>query len=149
MQRPAQPYSEASGAAVQVPPSLPSSSSSAAAVPVEVAASTSSGAAAGGGRPLPKPFAIIDAVSQYSPAAEAGIQIGDQLCQFGDQLPAPDASGATLLQQVAATVQVAHEQGAAVQTVLLRHGAPVTLSLTPRRWAGQGLLGCHLRPFPL
>jgi 26S proteasome non-ATPase regulatory subunit 9 len=67
---------------------------------------------------------------------------GDQLCRFGDVSMGPQPGDE--LTRVAAALQ-AHE-GAAVEVVFLRHGAPVALSLTPRRWAGRGLLGCHLRP---
>jgi 26S proteasome non-ATPase regulatory subunit 9 len=32
-----------------------------------------------------------------------------------------------------------------VEALFLRAGAPVALRLTPHRWAGRGLLGCHLQ----
>ena len=52
-------------------------------------------------RPL-VPFAVIDQLSQDSPASAAGIQLGDQLVRFGAVTAAsPDA-----LQAVAATLQV-------------------------------------------
>ena len=41
---------------------------------------------------------------------------------------------------------LAASEGQAVPTALLRNGMPVLLMLTPQRWAGRGLLGCHLQP---
>ena len=41
---------------------------------------------------------------------------------------------------------LAASEGQAVPTALLRNGMPVLLILTPQRWAGRGLLGCHLQP---
>lgn len=37
-------------------------------------------------------------------------------------------------------------EGKDVPAIVLRQGETVTLTLRPERWAGQGLLGCHLRP---
>lgn len=86
------------------------------------------------------PFAVVDELSPDSPAAAAGLQLWDQLTSFaGVTGSTPDT-----LQAVAAALQ-AHE-GRAVEAVVLRHGAPLVLQLTPRQWGGRGLLGCHLRP---
>jgi 26S proteasome non-ATPase regulatory subunit 9 len=49
-----------------------------------------------------------------------------------------------VLQQVAA--ELAAREGQEVEAVLLRQGQQVVLRLVPQRWAGRGLLGCHLRP---
>jgi 26S proteasome non-ATPase regulatory subunit 9 len=48
------------------------------------------------------------------------------------------------LQRVAAALQA--NEGREVEALFLRQGAPVALKLTPQRWSGRGLLGCHLRP---
>lgn len=37
-------------------------------------------------------------------------------------------------------------EGREVHAVVLRHGETLNLKLVPEKWAGQGLLGCHLRP---
>lgn len=105
------------------------------------------GLSAAGGGPatssagaVPPPFAVVDELTPGSPAAEAGLQLGDQLCRFGGvtrQTPGALAAMAAALQA---------SEGRAVETVVLRHGAPLVLALTPRRWDGRGLLGCHLRP---
>ncbi|WIA41924.1 hypothetical protein OEZ86_009237 [Tetradesmus obliquus] len=87
-----------------------------------------------------RPFAVVDEVADGSPAAAAGIQLGDQLCRFG----AAVAGSGNELQQVAQELQ-AHEDKA-VQVVFLRAGQAVQMQLVPQKWAGRGLLGCHLRP---
>lgn len=87
-----------------------------------------------------RPYAVVDEVAEGSPAAAAGIQLGDQLCRFG----AAVAGGGDELQRVAQ--ELAAHEGQPVQTVFLRAGQQVELTLTPQRWSGRGLLGCHLRP---
>ncbi|PNW84257.1 hypothetical protein CHLRE_04g226950v5 [Chlamydomonas reinhardtii] len=137
-------------------------------------------AAAAAAAPLPAaapsgpalvPFALVDEVSEGSPAASAGLQVGDLLCSFGDvsgagareaspgappseqqqQQPQQQqqqvlqlASTAALLQRVAGVLGAS--EGQAVAATVLRQGAPVVVSLTPQRWSGRGLLGCHLKP---
>lgn len=121
-------------------PSAPAPAAPAPAAPLPLAAAA---AAAGGGYagpPPPPPFAVIDELTPGSPAAEAGLQLGDQLCRFGEVT----RDAPSTLQAVAAAL-AAHE-GRPVAAVVLRQGAPVALQLTPRQWGGRGLLGCHLRP---
>jgi len=84
---------------------------------------------------------VVDDVAEGSPAAAAGVQLGDQLCCFGDVAVSIEGDE---LQRVARALQ--QHEGAAVEVVFLRQGQPVTMQLTPRQWAGRGLLGCHLRP---
>ncbi|KAL4434406.1 hypothetical protein ABPG75_000847 [Micractinium tetrahymenae] len=86
------------------------------------------------------PFAIIDELTDGSPAAEAGLQLNDQLCSVGGVT----RHTPNTLQSVAALVQAS--EGQPVEAVVLRHGSPMVLTLTPKRGAGPGLLGCHLRP---
>eukprot|EP00775_Hariotina_reticulata_P004864 gene4864-5109_t len=90
--------------------------------------------------PALRPFAVVDEVTDDSPAQQAGVRLGDQLCRFGSAV----AGSGEELQQVAQELQ-AHE-GQQVPVVFLRHGQQVDLQLVPRRWEGRGLLGCHLRP---
>eukprot|EP01025_Chloroclados_australasicus_P004992 TRINITY_DN11403_c0_g1_i1.p2 TRINITY_DN11403_c0_g1~~TRINITY_DN11403_c0_g1_i1.p2 ORF type:complete len:233 (-),score=27.81 TRINITY_DN11403_c0_g1_i1:402-1019(-) len=86
------------------------------------------------------PFAVVDEVAENSPASEAGIQVGDQLCLFGsvthlsrDKLP----SIANVLQT---------NENKIVKTVFLRNDEIVAMDLIPRKWNGRGLLGCHIVP---
>jgi 26S proteasome non-ATPase regulatory subunit 9 len=67
---------------------------------------------------------------------------GDQLCRFADV--AVTATGGDELARVARALQ--QHENSAVEVVFLRQGQPVSMQLTPRQWAGRGLLGCHLRP---
>ena len=87
-----------------------------------------------------QPFAVVDELSAGSPAADAGLQLWDQLCSFAGVTQRTPST----LQAVAAALQ-AHE-GQAVEALVLRQGALLSLQLTPRQWGGRGLLGCHLRP---
>ncbi|PIA60454.1 hypothetical protein AQUCO_00300157v1 [Aquilegia coerulea] len=84
------------------------------------------------------PFAIVDEIVDDSPAAEDGLQLGDQIVKFGNV-----ESGEGLLQRLASEAQ--SNQGRAVPLVVLRQGVPTNLALTPRSWQGRGLLGCHFR----
>ncbi|KAL0735035.1 hypothetical protein Bca4012_011245 [Brassica carinata] len=84
------------------------------------------------------PFAMVDEITESSPAAEDGLQLGDQVVKFGNV-----EGGDNLLQRLAAEVQAS--QGRAVSVGVIRQGAKLDLSVTPRVWHGRGLLGCHFR----
>ncbi|CAA7046355.1 unnamed protein product [Microthlaspi erraticum] len=84
------------------------------------------------------PFAMVDEINESSPAAEDGLQLGDQVVKFGNV-----EGGNNLLQRLAAEAQ--SNQGQAVSVGVIRQGAKVDLSVTPRTWQGRGLLGCHFR----
>ncbi|GLC44957.1 hypothetical protein PLESTM_001669100 [Pleodorina starrii] len=119
----------------------------AAAMDVDGDADASRGAAAGNGTAAGTalvPFALIDEVSGGSPAEAAGLQVGDLLCAFGDVSAAVAGQGGGLLQRVASVLSAS--EGRPVAARVLRQGTPLELSLTPARWPGRGLLGCHLRP---
>ncbi|GMH27284.1 hypothetical protein Nepgr_029127 [Nepenthes gracilis] len=84
------------------------------------------------------PFAMVDEISEGSPAAEDGLQLGDQILKFGNVGP-----GDNLLTRLASEVQT--NRGCALPLVVIRQGTQMSLSLTPRTWTGRGLLGCHFR----
>ncbi|XP_026403906.1 26S proteasome non-ATPase regulatory subunit 9-like [Papaver somniferum] len=84
------------------------------------------------------PFAIVDEIADVSPAAEDGLQLGDQIVKFGNV-----ESGDNLLSRLASEGQ--SNQGNQVPTTVLRQGGLVNLNVTPRSWNGRGLLGCHFR----
>ncbi len=76
-------------------------------------------------------------------------QVGDHMSSFGGVQLQPGVTsgagrGAALLPAVAR--ELSENENRPVPTVLLRQGQQVTLSLTPRKWEGRGLLGCHLTP---
>jgi len=127
----------------------PESSSAAAGAPVapRPQAGASSGEEdaamqdASGSAPLAaRAFAVVDEVAEGSPAAQDGICVGDVLMQFGSVLHC----GGGELQRVADELQQHRDQP--LQVFVQRQGKLHALCLTPRTWAGRGLLGCHMRP---
>lgn len=84
------------------------------------------------------PFAIVDEIAEASPAAEDGLQLGDQIVKFGNV-----GTGDELLPRLASEAQL--NQGRPVPMIIMRQGAVINLSMTPRPWHGRGLLGCHFR----
>lgn len=89
------------------------------------------------------PFALIDQVSEQSPASRAGLRVGDRLIRMGD-VEADDI--ATQGMSVLAGVVRNHEGRPLAVAVLSDNGEVRNLRLTPATWEGQGLLGCHLTP---
>ncbi|KAF3792514.1 26S proteasome non-ATPase regulatory subunit 9 [Nymphaea thermarum] len=85
------------------------------------------------------PFAVVDEIASDSPAAEDGIQLGDQILKFGNV----EGGGQSLLPRLATEAQ--SNQGNPVPLIIIRQGAVINLIVTPRRWHGRGLLGCHFR----
>ncbi|KAA8522867.1 hypothetical protein F0562_009290 [Nyssa sinensis] len=80
------------------------------------------------------PFAMVDEIAEASPAAEDGLQLGDQIVQFGNV-----ESGDNLLPRLASEAQT--NQGCAIPIIVMRQGALINLTVTPRAWEGRGLLG--------
>lgn len=82
-----------------------------------------------------KPFAIVDEIADNSPAAEDGLQLGDQIVKFGNV-----EAGDNLLQRLASVAQT--NQNCAIVVTVMRLGTAINLTVTPRTWSGRGLLGC-------
>lgn len=80
------------------------------------------------------PFAMIDEIADASPAAEDGLQLGDQIVKFGNV-----QAGENLRERLASESQM--NQGRAISLAVLRQGALINLTVTPRAWQGRGLLG--------
>ncbi|KAI8612787.1 hypothetical protein BC830DRAFT_1230965 [Chytriomyces sp. MP71] len=87
-------------------------------------------------------FALVNSVAEGSPAAEAGLAAGDRILRFGSVACASDEAPASALSRVAGAVV----ESVAIEVVVDRGGSHVLVSLTPRKWSGRGLLGCHLLP---
>ncbi|KAM7267722.1 hypothetical protein ACFE04_009888 [Oxalis oulophora] len=83
---------------------------------------------------LKLPFAVIDEITDSSPAAEDGLQLGDTILRFGNV-----EAGDNLMQRLATEGQ--KNQGSAVPVTVMRQGAMINLTVTPRTWQGRGLLG--------
>lgn len=90
---------------------------------------------------IQRPIAKLDEILPGSPAAEGGVQEGDMLLSFGTvnaNIPSP-------LNGIPEVVRQNVNQP--INLVVLRRGTEiVTLQMTPKTWAGRGLLGCHLTP---
>ena len=123
-----------------MPPPPPASATATGATPPAVATSTA---------PVPMeviddqplvPFAEIDGVAEGGPAAAAGMAIGDRLLKFGN-VHAGNHDG---LRALARLTQ--RSEGELIPLLVQRGQTKVGLQLQPRRWAGNGLLGCHLQP---
>ncbi|KAL6558167.1 hypothetical protein OROMI_018517 [Orobanche minor] len=85
-----------------------------------------------------RPFAMVDEITEASPAAEDGLQLGDQIVKFGDV-----ERGENLLQRLDAEAR--KKQGQQVSLLVMRQGVLINLTVNPRAWSGRGLLGL---PFP-
>ena len=90
---------------------------------------------------LPDTFAVIDVVSDGSPAQTAGLKVGDAVVSFGS-VDTSNFNGD--LKAIAGVVQTSQDKSVRVQVV--RDRRVVTLTLKPQRWSGRGLLGCNIKP---
>lgn len=90
------------------------------------------------GAPVPKAFAKINSVTDGSPAAVAGLQVGDAIVEFGTL----NASNFSALSDLALIAQ--HSIERSVRVAVNRNGTTVGLFLTPRPWSGKGVLGCNV-----
>lgn len=87
-----------------------------------------------------KPFAKIDLVTTGSPAHDAGLKAGDMVVEFGTQ----NHANFKALADIGQLVQNSENRSIRVQ--VLRSNQILTLSLVPKKWSGQGLLGCKIIP---
>jgi len=87
------------------------------------------------------PFAMIDEITDDSPAAEDGLQLGDQIIKFGNV-----EMGDEVVRRLASEAQ--SNQGLLVPLVIMRQGSLMNLTVTPRQWQGRGLLGYDHILFP-
>ncbi|XP_071698783.1 uncharacterized protein [Rutidosis leptorrhynchoides] len=85
-----------------------------------------------------RPFAMLDEITEESPAAEDGLQLGDQIVKFGNV-----EYGDNLLSKLASEARM--NEGRPVPLLLMRQGTLINLTVTPRTWRGRGLLGCNFR----
>uniref|UniRef100_A0A8C7CWC4 26S proteasome non-ATPase regulatory subunit 9 n=2 Tax=Oncorhynchus kisutch TaxID=8019 RepID=A0A8C7CWC4_ONCKI len=89
---------------------------------------------------LPSPFARVDAVSQGSPACQAGLRVNDEIIAFGSV----NTRTFQNLQNIASVVQ--HSEGKPLSVTVIRNGQKTQMGLTPQQWSGRGLLGCNIVP---
>ncbi|XP_025897611.1 26S proteasome non-ATPase regulatory subunit 9 [Nothoprocta perdicaria] len=88
----------------------------------------------------PRPFARVNEVTPGSPASLSGLQVDDEIVEFGSV----NAHNFQNLQNIATVVQ--HSEGRPLSVTVIRGGKKVHVGLTPKRWAGKGLLGCNIIP---
>ncbi|KAL4329471.1 hypothetical protein AHAS_Ahas13G0303400 [Arachis hypogaea] len=81
-----------------------------------------------------RPFAMVDEIADASPAAEDGLQLGDQILKFGSV-----EAGDNLLQRLSSEAQSNVDR--TVPVIIIRQGTVINLTVTPRTWQGRGLMG--------
>ncbi|EPS60916.1 hypothetical protein M569_13886 [Genlisea aurea] len=81
-----------------------------------------------------RPFAVVDEIIESSPAAEDGLQLGDQIVKFGSV-----EMGENLFMRLVEEAQA--KQGQPVPVAVIRRGTLINILVTPRAWSGRGLLG--------
>lgn len=89
-----------------------------------------------------KPIVICNLVSPGSPAEEAGIQVRDKIISFGTI----NSNNFQNLAQIGTLVKNCQNKNIPVR--ILRETNKIDLTLTPKTWPGQGLLGCNIVPLP-
>ncbi|XP_072456653.1 26S proteasome non-ATPase regulatory subunit 9 isoform X2 [Notamacropus eugenii] len=88
----------------------------------------------------PRPFAKVNSISPGSPASNSGLQVDDEIVEFGSV----NVHNFQNLQNIGTVVQ--HSEGHPLNVTVLRRGERLQLRLVPIRWAGKGLLGCNIIP---
>ncbi|XP_007936336.1 26S proteasome non-ATPase regulatory subunit 9 [Orycteropus afer afer] len=88
----------------------------------------------------PQAFAKVNSISPDSPASIAGLQVDDEIVEFGSV----NVQNFQSLQNVGSVVQ--HSEGRPLNVTVIRRGERHQLRLVPTRWAGKGLLGCNIIP---
>ncbi|KAL8441578.1 hypothetical protein Emed_007542 [Eimeria media] len=112
-------------------------------------------------------FALVDVLQPQSPSSAAGLVCGDKILRLGSlRLPPRDAAAGHANAHATngalggegsshMTVselfrllpgEVERHQNERMPVVIERRNRVLSLWLTPRTWAGRGLLGCHLKP---
>lgn len=89
-----------------------------------------------------RPFAIVNSVSEFSPAYEAGLLAQDKIVEFGP-INENNNNNLKALPEI-----VMNNKDKQLPLVVLRNQTRdvINLTLTPKVWSGRGLLGCHILP---
>ncbi|KAN0015454.1 hypothetical protein ACTFIU_008185 [Dictyostelium citrinum] len=96
------------------------------------------------------PFVYIDLVSEGSPSDKANLKKGDLIFQFGtvgpfyEERQVGDNLNSNHLQSIATIVR--NSENKAIPIKLSRGTSVISTSLIPRKWNGQGLIGCLIKP---
>ena len=87
-----------------------------------------------------KSIATIDEILMGSPSETAGLKNGDELISFGGI----DIDATDPISKIPPMVRDNVEK--VINVIVKRKGELVNISLIPKLWKGNGLLGCHLTP---
>ncbi|KAK5973824.1 HnRNP-L/PTB/hephaestus splicing factor family protein [Trichostrongylus colubriformis] len=87
-----------------------------------------------------KPFIKVTTVIPNSPAAQGGLRADDLIIQYGDL----HAGNFKEMKEVSNTT--AKFEGQKLRVTVLRNGRAVRLEIYPKRWSGNGILGCSIVP---
>ncbi|XP_012275608.1 26S proteasome non-ATPase regulatory subunit 9 [Orussus abietinus] len=89
---------------------------------------------------LSEPFLKVNLVSSGSPAELAGIRVDDLILEFGSI----DSRNFRTLKDIGDLVE--HSRYKTILLKIKRGYNTIVLSLIPRPWSGNGLLGCNVVP---
>ncbi len=92
--------------------------------------------------PNKEPFLRIDIVSTQSPADTAGLHVGDLVCRIGTIRK----DNFRTMQDVASLVNNSENRSITLLVQRANTKEQQTVTLTPKKWSGNGLLGCKLTP---
>ena len=87
-----------------------------------------------------KCIAVIDEILMGSPSEQSGLQNGDELLSFGGI----DIDSVDPISKIPSMVRENVDKP--IDLVVKRKGGLINISLIPKLWRGNGLLGCHLTP---
>lgn len=132
-------------------PVTPSPSSTEPTRPSPPLAATVPRVAANGAPPQRRriPFALVDIVSPGSPAEQADMKVQDKIVAFGTVSLNAFATPSMALGALPGLLREYENRPMEILVDRESSGPQqnlVTLNLTPQRWSGQGLLGCHVVP---
>jgi 26S proteasome regulatory subunit N4 len=89
-----------------------------------------------------EPFLRVDVVSSQSPGEIAGLRLGDLVCRIGTIRK----DNFRTMQDVASLVNNSENRSITLLVQRANTNEQQTLTLTPKKWSGNGLLGCKLTP---
>ncbi|CAF2495432.1 unnamed protein product [Rotaria sp. Silwood2] len=92
--------------------------------------------------PNKEPFLRVDIVSSQSPAEIAGLHVGDLICRIGTIRK----DNFRTIQDVASLVNNSENRSVTLLVQRANTKEQQTLTLIPKKWSGNGLLGCKLTP---
>jgi 26S proteasome non-ATPase regulatory subunit 9 len=89
-----------------------------------------------------EPFLRVDLVSSQSPAEIAGLHVGDLVCRIGTIRK----DNFRTMQDVGSLVNNSENRSITLLVQRANTKEQQTVTLTPKKWSGNGLLGCKLTP---